>query len=457
MRMRGALAIVVAALVVVGAYAAERVGSASPAPVPQGGPVSSTWLCPHGGGEGWTGVLALANPGTETVDVRITALGNGPPGKLIELTIPPGRQVQQEVPADAPTSSSFVEAFGGWVSAGWIVRAADPFTGIGAEPCATAGARTWYAAGASTEEGERSTLIVMNPYAEPAVFDVALFSSRPPLRDRAWSELVLGAHRSMALRIDRKLVGEPAVGAVVSTKVGRIGVATLGVSDGGGVRAVLGSPAPASTVYLPSDAGVGQSTLQVLVPGEDALLLAATLVSEGGAAPAGGLIDQEQHGGSAIGYPVATAGPSSIDVSTSAGAGTLAAAQRSTGQSADDAATGGVSAPGPAWIVPPTVVEQPSFPGLVLVNPNNTPVRATLQLIATRELETEPVSVRIPASSAVAAPRAFLAAAPQASVLVTADGDIVALGASTSSGVRGLSLYGLAVGVRVPAGVLATG
>ncbi|HEY6567647.1 MAG TPA: hypothetical protein VI341_09020, partial [Actinomycetota bacterium] len=46
----------------------------------------------------------------------------------------------------------------------------------------------------------------------------------------------------------------------------------------------------------------------------------------------------------------------------------------------------------------------------------------------------------------------FLAAEPDASVLVTAQGgSVIALGASTSSGSHADSLFGLAMGVPIPA------
>jgi hypothetical protein len=51
------------------------------------------------------------------------------------------------------------------------------------------------------------------------------------------------------------------------------------------------------------------------------------------------------------------------------------------------------------------------------------------------------------------APAGLLQQAPAASVLVTADGDIVALGTSTSGGKRGLDLYASAIGLPVPADV----
>jgi hypothetical protein len=63
----------------------------------------------------------------------------------------------------------------------------------------------------------------------------------------------------------------------------------------------------------------------------------------------------------------------------------------------------------------------------------------------------EPVSVTVPASSTVGAPEDFLEVAPAAAVeVISAGGEVVALGASTSRGVRGLSRYALVLGVPMP-------
>ncbi|MGE5225239.1 MAG: DUF5719 family protein, partial [Planctomycetaceae bacterium] len=315
----------------------------------------------------------------------------------------------------------------------------------------------WFAAGASTQQGEQASVIVMNPFAQEAVFDVVLFSSRPPLRDRELSDVLLGPGESVAIPLAKRLVDEAAIGAEVNAKVGRVAVATLGVSRGGGVRSILGTTATSVTLDLPTAAGSGQTTLEVTDPESRDAHFSATAWASDGPSPAGGLIGQEHRASSAAAYPVTTSGATVVSVSAQGGTG-LFAALRSQGQSDDDAATGGTAAPGPAWVVPPTVADQPANPGLVVANPGATPVQVTLRLLppGSDTVERPTASITVPPSSTVAAPAAFLDQSPSASVLVTADGDVVAGGASTSGGVLGLSLYGLALGVEVPAGVSPT-
>jgi hypothetical protein len=458
-RGQGFVAAALAALVVAGAMAAERSGPATPASAVVGEAASGTWLCPHGGGPGWAGTIALANPGAQPVQARVTSIDRQGPGRSRTVTVGAGAEVLYEVPAKTREASTYVEYFGGWIAAAWTVRATDPDTGIGTEPCAVASRTRWFTTETSTEQGQAAFLVVMNAHAVDAVFDLALFSpGRPPLRDTDWSDVVLGAGRSMAVRLDRELLGEEAVGAQVDAKVGRVAVATLGVTQGGGVRSVLGATEAATNWILPAAAGSGQALLMTFVPGEQDVRLGATrLSSDGAPQPAGGLIDAQQPAQSAQAAPVITAGPSAVQLE-SVGGVAIVAAQRAQGQSADDAATGGATMPASAWVVPPTAADDPSEPGLVVVNPGGEPVTVTFRLLLPGdEGPGRSVTLDLPAASTASPPRAFLASSPQASVLVTATGDVVAMGASTSGGLRGLSLYGFAMGMPVPDGILADG
>jgi hypothetical protein len=61
------------------------------------------------------------------------------------------------------------------------------------------------------------------------------------------------------------------------------------------------------------------------------------------------------------------------------------------------------------------------------------------------------VTLTIPAATAVGAPAAFLASMPTACVEITsAQGGVVAMGASGSLGAKGIADYALAMGVVIP-------
>jgi len=65
--------------------------------------------------------------------------------------------------------------------------------------------------------------------------------------------------------------------------------------------------------------------------------------------------------------------------------------------------------------------------------------------------------ITVLAGRVAGAPKGFLERPDRAAVLVTANGPIVALGASTSGGANGLAFFGSAVGVPVPSDVLGDG
>ncbi len=377
---------------------------------------------------------------------------------LEDISVPAGGEILVEVPAREPGSATYVEYFGGWVAAGWVVRAPDPIAGIGTEPCLASSAATWFATGASSERGTRSWLVVTNPHAEEAVFDIALFSSSPPLRDRDLTGIALPGRRSAAYRLDTRVLGEPAVGVEVDAKVGRLGVAIVSVTDGGGVRSITGTPEPATSWVLPTAGSSGQSTLATLEPNDDEVLTFATsLLTDDPAEVSAGSLEVPQSGGSALVTPIGATGPSSLQVSATEG-GPFVAALRSEGRTADDAATGGAVAPARTWVVPPTVANVPSHPGLVVVNDGVADVAIELTLLPSDAEDTADaltLHATVPAGSVYAAPAAFLLQSPRASIVVAADDPVVALGASTSGGKDGLSLYGLAMGVPVPAWALA--
>jgi hypothetical protein len=390
----------------------------------------------------------IANPGSEESRVRVTTLGaEEDDGSSALFAVPAGSQVVRQVPASERASATFVEVFDHWVSAAWVVEAADPEHGLGVEPCASGPSERWYTIDSSTNRGESAFLIVMNPFDALAVVDVVVFrEGEPPVRDPDWTGLEIRPRRSIALDLGDQAAEEDPVGAFVEAKLGRVAVSSLGLSEVGGVRSSLGTVEPGTSVVFPV-AGTAATTMTVLVPGSEPVLLDGELWSAEPPEAAGGLVATEQQGPSPELYPVVVAGPSSIDVS--AEGGEFVAALRAAGEGADDASTGGTADAASTWVVPPTVSGQPSFPAIVLVNPGSTDVEVTLLQI-TGEGPGATRSIVVAAGRVAQVPLAFLQAAPKASVLVQASGPVVALGASTSSGVQGISLYALSLGVPVP-------
>jgi len=327
---------------------------------------------------------------------------------------------------------------------------------MGAEPCADAASTGWSSIDLGTLEGEDAFLIIMNPFASQAVFDLALFSpDAPPLRDPNWTDVRLAPGRAAAFDVAAKVPGKDAVSATVDVNSGRVAAATLSFGHDGGVRSALAAPATASRWYLPVVEGSGQSALLLGVTDDAPVRFDAVLRSEGPPQPAGGLIGVRQGAFSTAQYPVTTSGPSMVELATRDDHPVIAGL-RSTGQAADTAATGGATVTSDAWVVLPTVAEEPWFPGLVVANPGDMDVDITVRTLPSAEgVAAAEASFRVPAGTAASPPVSFLQADPRGAVLVQASGPVVALGGSTSSGLKGLAWYALAMGVPVPAWVSA--
>ena len=454
-RAHAPLALAFVAVVVVAAAVAGEVGRAAPAAAPEPTLASSTWICPHGGNDGWTGSIVVMNPGQTEVDVRISTLGRTRKVVTTEATVPASRQLVQDVPVTDRGAATVVDAFGGWVGVAWLVASEDP-PGLGAEPCSAGGGRRWFAGDPGTPQGDDAFLVVTNPYDIEAIVDVALYSAdRPPIRPQAWTDLEIGPRRSVALPVNPAAEGEEALLADVAAQVGRVAVASVVTPKAGGIRSAIASSSTSpATLELPVSGGAGPTTLSIGVPTEAEARFEATLLSREPPQDAGGLSDGEQAGPTARAYPVSTGGPSSVHVRVDASGG-LVAALRAEGSAADPGATAGSSTTASAWVVPSTVLGDPSFPAVVLVNPGSRDASVTLARLPGGDGEAvgDQERVAVPAGAAVAVPEAFLRVAPDAAILARSEGaEIVALGASASLGIEGYARYALVLGVPLPEG-----
>ena len=456
-RGQGMVTLLVVAAVTIGALALDRLGPREAAGAAPGSAPSAAWLCPHGGGKAYEGTVFLANPGADEVSARVTEVSADGPSGTSTVAVPAGSQVAVPVDASDRSSSTFVETFGGWIAAGWLVRGAEGEVGIGAEPCTPEARRGWVSAAATTDQGDDAFLIVMNPFDVDAVFDVALFAAdRAPIRDSELTDVTLRPRRSAAIRLNDYAQGEPGLGVSIEVSTGRVAASTLVVSEGRGIGSVLASPAPAERHLLLTSKAAGRSVLAVTVPtvagsataGPLGSVLTATLRSEGPPQPTGGLSEVAQDPESAATFGVTTTGPSAVDLTVSEGS-PVAAALRTAGVGNDGAATAGTSAPSLAWVVMPTVAGEPSRPSLLVLNPGRSETKVTVTALPI-DGSAGTTTITVPPGSVAGVPRAFLDGVGDAALLVESDGSpIVALGASTSLGNAGLSVYALAVGVPI--------
>jgi hypothetical protein len=451
-RGQGALTVALVGLVALVAVSLERLGPKAPAVASPGVAPSGVWFCPHGGGPDWRASLYLANPGEGEVQARVTSLGSERAQPSETVVIEPDSEVRVSAPSGERGSATYVEYFGGWISAGWVTRGASGEAGIGAEPCAPAAGRSWFSSGVSTVQGERAYLVVMNPFASDAVFDVALYFAPPrnPGRDSELTDVTLDPGRSIGIKLNAFGEGEAAVGIGMEVSSGRVAAATTVVSDSRGITSVLASPDTARTVYLPTAEGAGQSVLSLSVPTDQGSDVSAVLLSAGETRPVPNLAATAIEPTSAAIFPVSPVEPTSVDVAVQDGE-PIVASLRTQGRGRDDAVTAGTAEPALEWVVAPTVAGDPARPGLLVVNPGDTEVTVTVRLLPLDGTSANQTNLIVPPASVVAVPGKFLQTQPDASALVTAEGGpVVALGASTSLGSQGDSVFGLSVGVPIP-------
>jgi hypothetical protein len=216
---------------------------------------------------------------------------------------------------------------------------------------------------------------------------------------------------------------------------------------------------PADRHLLPTSKAAGRSALAVAVPtvapgggpeGPLGSVLTATLRSDGPPQPAGGLSEFAQDPESAAAFGVTTTGPSAVDLTVSEGS-PVVAALRTAGVGNDGAATAGAPAASEGWVVLPTIAGEPARPGLLVLNPGRSEATVVVTAIPSGgQAAAATTTITVPPGAVAGVPREFLDGVGDASLRVVAVGSpVVALGASTSLGNDGLSVYALAIGVPI--------
>jgi hypothetical protein len=353
-----------------GPVAAEAQGSAPD-------DVSGTWFCPHGGGAGWHGWIAVANPSDEAATLRVTTVGAAGGRVETPAEVEPETVTYVEVPADQPPASSTVEFFGAPVGVGMVVGLPQ-HDGLAADPCAPTASREWLVPGGTTLRGQQARVVIMNPFASEATVDVSLAASGRVVRPGALRGLVLPPHRSASVDLNRFALGEAALAATVRATLGRVVAGAVGISTGG-VRSAIGVPAPARAWVLPGTADDGVSDLQVMVPGRQEAPFRVRAQRVDGQAPlldeasvAGGFAERFELEAERAGLVVEAAGAQPFVVSrrtgsTDAGDGTL---------------TTGAAPAATRWLALPASRPGGGGARLILVNPGGRPARAEVTLLS---------------------------------------------------------------------------
>lgn len=448
-RWRLAVAVVVVAAVVASGRWLEGLGPAAAPRVAVHHPVTGVWLCPHGGGRHWKGWVAVANPGRSAVRIRVTPFGASGRTAPVELTVPQGSERLVRVPADWPGAGSEVEYFGGWVAATSVVVSSGRSPDAAAARCVVPSRQPWWVPDVSTPTGTTARLVVMNPFATTAAYDVTLRTETRSIRPGPFTPGVLAPYTSATILVNTYALlgpGEHTVSAEVTARVGRVAVGSILVSARG-LRAEPAIDVPAARWVLPAAGYAGAGELAVVNPRRTK---AAFLVESQGAQQQTGVGAAQTIGGQSV---------RTVEVGGLLDAGTLvtvaqraqlAMSLRVAGAGGGLGEVDGTSHPGRRWVVPTVVPPPGGSQSLVLQNPGSTEARVTVSLLGSGGPLPAPAPVVVPAGRTVVVHLEQTSGGAPVAAVVLASRPIAAGMSGVSLGGRGFSLT---MGFLLPGGV----
>lgn len=186
---------------------------------------SGTWFCPGGSGPGGRAAVALevVNAGERAAAVEVVTIrADREPGGRTELIVPGGERANvaiADLAADAAWVGAVVEVDGSDVA---VEQTYDGLTGVDRAPCSTRASRELIATDGATRvvaEGEEMLLLLLNPFQEDAVVDVA-FDADVGL-DRL-TAVVVPARRLVVIDVTEEVTVATRVTARIEALAGRV-------------------------------------------------------------------------------------------------------------------------------------------------------------------------------------------------------------------------------------------
>lgn len=448
----GLIAILLVAAVVAGAIALEGIGPESPEGVPAEMAYSGSWYCPHGGGKEWGASIQVANPGSQVAHVRVSGLGGKGVQLIDEFDLQPGAVQKVTTPASERGSSSMVEYFDGWVAAGWVTKAGGEESGVAAEPCLPDAGKRFYMPDGTTQKGQQSYVVVMNPFGSEAVFTLKLQTGKAqPVTTTDLSDYVLKPGRSVAFHINQVTL-EDTVAVELTATLGRVASASLGIAEAGGIRSAGGVLTAQPRWVLPGGLDSNSASVAVMNTATSRAAIDASLYTDEGEQTAAGIQGQGLDAGRARTFSVITSSPSSIDVAATfaadPGTAGVVATRRTFGvDGGDQGSTSGTAGPGADWVVLPAVWDPPYDVRLLIANPGEVDALVDIALLGEGGARSS-IQVRIPARRTVLVPTEFVSQAPTDAVRVVASqGEVVPVMVGYSSDRAG---YAVSAGIPYP-------
>lgn len=402
---------------------------------------SGVWFCPHGGGEQWRAWITVANPSQNDAEIVITTYSQGAPPGEVRTSVSSGSQRVVEVPAVQMASGSVVEFFGAATSAGMVIARSEG--GLAAEPCSPRTGKRWYLAEGTSERGQQAWLVVLNPYAVDATFDILLTAEERFVQAGALHGIVIPARQAAALDLNRFALGKKTLAATVRVSLGKVAVAGFGLGESS-LRSVLPAAAGAGTWFLPGAAEDGPSALAIFAP-DQGVPLGARIQGPESQVDAG-LGDAMVPAGLAATFEI-LALQSGLAVATEGASEFVAGRRLSLSTAGDQGATGGTPRGARGWIVPPALGPDGGQSFLILQNVGAQATSARVSLL-TPEGRREPPELAAvtvePGLTRVLDITETSGGLPVTAVVETDGGTVVVAQASIST-----AGYAVAIGVRL--------
>ena len=329
---------------------------------------SGAMFCPHGGSAGWRAWVVVANPGSHAVRIRVTPLGASGPGPQSTFTVLPLHQVYREVPAGEPSSATEVEYFGGWVGAAAVVLPAGG-SAMASERCAAASRSAWFIPDQTTGPGQSTYTVVMNPFGQPAEFDLVIRTEKRVVQPGPLTPYVLPGHTAIGLPLNKYLLQTPdehTVSAEVVTRAGRVAAGGVVISPHA-VREEAGITGTHPRWFAPVGGYGGAAEVVLMNPGlarADLSILAL-----------GSRSQQVASGPNGVSVPSNAVATSSVDLSGAPGivlrsmnGQSMVAAVRVQGPSGDSDTVNPATAPSRRWLVLPSVTPVGGLTYVILQN-----------------------------------------------------------------------------------------
>ncbi|MEM9517494.1 MAG: DUF5719 family protein [Actinomycetota bacterium] len=186
--------------------------------------LTGSWFCPGvptSGEDGVGGEVVVANRDGDPLNGRFTVLTPDGPVAAQDIAVEPWSTSTIDVDAFAngEFASVVVETEGG---RGLVEQRAIHPAGDSVAPCANDASDTWYLADGFTVDGSVATLLVTNPYDEPATARLRFATQSGEFTPGSFQGFVIEPQSVEVIRLAEGVLNEPVIAVELVTESGRV-------------------------------------------------------------------------------------------------------------------------------------------------------------------------------------------------------------------------------------------